>query len=325
MIVPKYWAEGSAQHRVKGRQTTARRFGWSHVSQEEAQVNADSRATDALRRILVGEKLEKREPKVAYNGAEGVPIREEIVAEHGNTIITRNSYGSLCLNTPNVLFADVDFASPSTAQAGCGLMLLLLVPSAWQAWNEGSFKVFVGLLFLSAIVGQLLAWAGQKLYLLLHGGPQTLASRRLATFARSHADWRIRLYRTPAGLRALVMHRTFAPTDSDVTAFFSALGTDPLYVRMCQRQRCFRARVSPKPWRIGIASHLKPRPGIWPVRPERLRERSEWLKAYDEKAAAFASCRFEKELGDGGVNPEAQSVQRLHDQFSRAESELPIA
>ena len=111
MIVPKYWAEGSAQHRVKGRQTTVRRFGWSHVSQEEAQASADSRTADALRRILAGEKLEKREPKVAYNGAEGVPIREEIVVEHGDTIITRNSYGALCLNTPNVLFADVDFAS----------------------------------------------------------------------------------------------------------------------------------------------------------------------------------------------------------------------
>ena len=155
--------------------------------------------------------------------------------------------------------------------------------------------------------------------------PKSWRCRRLLAFARSHPDWRIRLYRTPAGLRALVMHRTFSPTEPDVTAFFSALGTDPLYVKMCQRQRCFRARVSPKPWRIGIASHLKPRPGIWPVRPERLRERSEWLGAYDDTSTAYASCRFEKEIGDGPVNPQVQAVQRLHDQYSRAESDLPIA
>ena len=325
MIVPRYWAEGSAKHRIQGRQTTVRRFGWSHSSLQDAQANADGRAAEALRRILAGEKLQPREPKVPYNGAEGVPIREEIVAEHGDTIITRNSYGALCLNTPNVLFADVDFAPPSTVQAGCSLMFLLLVPAVWQAWNAGSFKVFIGLAVLSAIVGQLLAWAGQKLYLLLSGGPQKLASRRLLSFIKSHPGWRIRLYRTPAGLRALVMHRTFDPCETDVTTFFSALGTDPLYVKMCQRQHCFRARVSPKPWRIGIASHMKPRPGIWPVRPEGLRERSEWLAVYDEKATAFAACRFERELGDGAVNPLAQAVQRLHDQLSRSESDLPIA
>jgi hypothetical protein len=38
-----------------------------------------------------------------YNGAAGVPIREEIVGRHGETVITRNSYGARCLNMPNVL------------------------------------------------------------------------------------------------------------------------------------------------------------------------------------------------------------------------------
>lgn len=325
MIVPRYWAEGAAKHRAQGRQTTVRRFGWSHTSLQDAQASADGRAAEALRRILAGEKLQRRESKVPYNGAEGVPIREEIVAEHGDTIITRNSYGALCLNTPNVLFADVDFAAPSTVQTGCSLMLLLLLPSFWQAWSAGSFKVFIGLAVLSAIVGQLLAWAGQKLYLLLNGGPQKLASRRLLAFIKTHPDWRIRLYRTPAGLRALVMHRTFEPSEPEVAAFFSALGTDPLYVKMCLRQNCFRARVSPKPWRIGIEAHLKPRPGVWPVRPEALPARRAWIDAYQDKAAAFSSCQFDRELGGGQVHSGVQAVQRLHDQLARAESGLPAA
>ena len=44
-----------------------------------------------------------REPRMPYNGAAGVPIREEIVGRHGETVITRNSYGARCLNMPNVL------------------------------------------------------------------------------------------------------------------------------------------------------------------------------------------------------------------------------
>ncbi len=325
MIVPKYWAEGRAHHRASGRQTTIRRFGWSQTSESEAQANADARAAETLRRVLAGEKLLRREPKVAYNGAEGVPIREEIVAEHGETIITRNSYGALCLNTPNVLFADVDFTLPTTIKAGCLLMLVLLVPSIWQAWNAGSVKMFIGFVVLSLLLGQLIAWSGQKLFILLNGGSKNLAARRIRAFIGSHPDWRLRLYRTPAGLRVLAMHRTFQPGEAAVVDFFHALGTDPLYVKMCQRQHCFRARVSPKPWRIGIASHMKPRPGIWPVHPQRMRGRSEWLKAYDEKAVAFASCQFDSELGEGAVHPNVQIVQRLHDQLSRAESGLPIA
>ena len=77
-----------------------RRFGWSDNSQDAAQVNADERAQEALQRLLSGEKLPRREPKVPYNGGEGVPIREEIVSRHGETIITRNSYEARCLNTP---------------------------------------------------------------------------------------------------------------------------------------------------------------------------------------------------------------------------------
>src|SRR5690349_327098 len=108
MIVPTYWAEASARDRKGNRQVTVRRFGWSDVSQEDAQAMADARARDALQRALAGEQLVRREPKVPYNGAQGVPIREEILERYGSAVVTRNAYGARCLNTPDVLFADVD-------------------------------------------------------------------------------------------------------------------------------------------------------------------------------------------------------------------------
>jgi len=275
--------------------------------------------------VLSGEKLIRREPKVPYNGAEGVPIREEIVAEHGETVITRNSYGALCLNTPDVLFADVDFQPAETYKNGCLLMLVLLAPSAWLGWSYGSFKIFLCSVVASALAGQFLAWLGQNLFIILNGGAKNLASRRIRGFVASNPDWRLRLYRTPAGYRVLVTHRTFPPDEPVVSKFFHALGTDPIYVRMCQRQRCFRARVSPKPWRIGIAAHLKPRPGIWPVRPEALAVRQAWVAAYQEKAAEYSSCRFESEFGDGKPDEIAKAVQILHDQLCRADTSLPVA
>lgn len=116
MIVPQFWAEARLQHRAQKKQVTVRRFGWSDLSQEAAQAHADVRVREAFDRILSGEKLPRREHKESYNGAEGLPIREQIVARHGETVITRNSYGALCLNTPNVLFADIDFDDPGPSR-----------------------------------------------------------------------------------------------------------------------------------------------------------------------------------------------------------------
>lgn len=70
---------------------------------------ADERATEALKHYLAGEThLQSREENVGYNGTDGLPIREEILEEHGEVVITRNAYGAHCLNTPNVLFVDMD-------------------------------------------------------------------------------------------------------------------------------------------------------------------------------------------------------------------------
>ena len=113
MIVPQFWAEGRIQERVAGKQITVRRYGWSDESPVAAQAHADQRTRDAFDRIAhKGEKLERRERKLAYNGAEGVPIREEIVERHGDTVVTRNGYGARCLNTPDVLFVDIAFDEP---------------------------------------------------------------------------------------------------------------------------------------------------------------------------------------------------------------------
>jgi hypothetical protein len=109
MIVPRYWAEGKLLRRNAGKQVTMRRFGWSDDSQEDAQKMADTRTEESLQRYLSGERLAKYEPKMAYNGADSVPIREEIVDRRGETILTRNSYGGLCPNTPDVFFIGADF------------------------------------------------------------------------------------------------------------------------------------------------------------------------------------------------------------------------
>lgn len=318
MIIPEHWAEARSQHKVKGQQITVRRFGWSDTSVEDAQAMAQVRADEALRQILSGEPLDHREPKTAYNGADGVPIREEVLSRHGETVITRNAYGARCLNTPDVLFADVDFSTVSSARAVLGTFLVLLVLALGTGWLMGRAEVAL-LGALGALLFPLLVSARiAALYKTLQGGPEALAKKRLNAFLNEHPGWAIRVYRTPAGLRLVATHRTFAAADPQVQAFFEAIGADPVYVRMCLNQRCFRARLSAKPWRIGIAAHMRPRPGLWPVHPDRLPLRQAWVAQYEARAGQYAACRFVERLGSGAEHIDVMPVVSLHDRESRA-------
>lgn len=325
MIVPQFWAEARIQYHSGKRQITVRRFGWSDEGQEEAQAHADARAKEAFQRVATGEKIPRREPKVAYNGAEGVPIREEILRREGDVIITRNAYGAHCLNTPDVLFADVDFATSTPARLTCGMMLVFLALAIWLGWSRHSVKLGLAAAVGSLFAGPIAAGLIHRIWDHLSGGAERRARMRIEAFASSHRDWRLRLYRTPAGFRILAMHRTFEPAEQAVAEFFQAMDTDRVYVRMCANQRCFRARVSPKPWRIGIAQHMRPSPGVWPVAPEKMPLRRQWIEDYERKAESYASCHFITELGQGGVHEKAAAVQRLHDALSRADSGLPMA
>lgn len=335
MIVPKYWAEAVARDRKDGRQITMRRFGWSNLNPDQAQVMADQRAAEALQRALAGIDLPRREPKVAYNGADGVPIREEIISEHGDTVITRNSYGALCLNTPDVLFADVDFDQMPDPAAGSYPMavaigaIILLTLAVFGRFQIVPPAVSVTAL-VCTVVGLMLFERRRKALLKIRieerqQRAEKKARLQISTIGATKPDWKLRVYRTPAGLRVLAMHRLFSPDDTEAAEFFKALDCDPIYVKMCRRQQCFRARVSPKPWRIGIDHRLTPRPGVWPIRVEALPRRKAWVESYDKKAAAFASCRFESEIGRGVAHEKALAVQRLHDRLCAAESGKPIA
>lgn len=326
MIVPEYWAEARLQHRAHRRQVTVRRFGWSDDSQQAAQAHADARVREAMDRILAGEALPRREHKTAYNGAEGLPIREEIVARHGDAVVTRNGYGARCLNTPDVLFIDIDFDDPGPdARLRRSVRYPLLLAAVAIGVATGSWWWGVIALMAALVVAHRLARRIHRRRRARDGGPEGHAQRRIDAFVQAHPDWHLRQYRTPGGLRLLALHRTFDPREAAVKACFDALDADRTFALMCERQRCFRARVSPKPWRIGIGKHLRPRPGVWPIHPARLPERGRWVAQYERVAEGYAACRFMRAYGDGAVDPRADEVRRLHDDLCRADSALPLA
>lgn len=358
MIVPDFWAEAKIKKRVDGRQVTVKRFGWSDESIEDAQQKADSRAEAAMALIAAGKSINRFERKLPYNGSEGVPIREEIVKHIKDSVITRNSYGALCINTPDVLFADIDFQTDPNFKfylfTYIFLVIFLIVLgfgvdfctwtlidlrsklsfSTLQSFLESlpalSFSeclspYFWGILFGITIFTSSMTYLFFKLGNFISGGVQAQAKRKIKKFSKQNPAWNLQVYRTPAGYRVLVLHKTFDPNADETLAFFRALDSDPIYVRMCKNQRCFRARVSPKPWRIGLDSHMKPSSGVWPISPERMPDREKWIEHYDRTARNYASCRFEEHLGSNTINAKAEYIRSIHDKYCKAKTSLTIA
>jgi hypothetical protein len=328
MRIPTYWAEARLQHRERRRTITLRRFGWSDIGDADAQAHADARVREAMDRVLSGETLPRRERRVAYNGAEGVPIREEIVDRHGDSVITRTGYGALCLNTPDVLFADIDFAERSRPRQV--LLSMVCVFAAVAATLIAGLQVSVAAslvvaFFASLLLGVPLPGALRKVVAALRGGRERIALERVRRFVAAHPDWRLRVYRTPAGLRLLALHRRFDPREDAVRACFDALGVDPLYARMCLKQNCFRARVTPKPWRMGLPRLHPPYSAAWRPEHAALPARRAWVESYDREAQGYAACRHLETLGSGATDADAESVRVLHDLICQAERDLPLA
>jgi len=331
MLVPRFWAEHRIQLREgRGPQTTIRRWGWSGSSQTEAEQHARQRAEAVAAEVQAGKKLslaERRERKVAYNGADGVPIREEVLRDHPDldAVVTRNQYGAHCLNVRDVLFADVDLepgAAQGDADGVVGCLGFLLAAAGAGVVTQGWW--WPGLLLFAVALG-LYLWRRLR----RRRQRQRLASpewisRRADQWCAEHPSWSLHLYRTPAGYRLLATHAVFDPGGEDTAAFFQFFAVDPRFARMCRAQRCFRARLTGKPWRMGVKGRMGW--GAWPPTTDKaMARREEWITRYEMAAAGFSACRFIAQVGAAVEHPRATAIRHLHDESCRARTDLPLA
>lgn len=324
MLIPRYWARGTAQATAPdGRRIPIHIWRASRGSQAEAETLAADAAQRIAARIARGEGFPER---YSYGDR---PLREEVVREIPGpgadpaVALTRNSYGALVLNAARVFFIDVDTPSggaPGAAAAPGAPAAALLdtplgkavteaLPSSVRSLVEGFFGRGGGSTPAPAPAPR-------------PATPADAAVQRLRDWLGSRPDWSVRVYATSAGLRYLVTHAPFEATDPETVAAMQALGADPQYIRLCRAQKSFRARLTPKPWRM----HMENPPVRFPYESaEDERVMREWTARYDQAAQRFATCRFLEVIGSGREHPEVVEVVRLHDQHTRATSGLPLA
>jgi hypothetical protein len=141
-------------------------------------------------------------------------------------------------------------------------------------------------------------------------------------WVRRHPGLGVRVYRTAAGLRCLVITDTFDPADRSTQAMMESLGGDPLYIRLCHHQESFRARLTPKHWRCNIDAPPSRYPWESAMAEQVYRN---WERMYAQVSSGYAVCRLVAEYGDYRVHPDVMPILTLHDRACNVQSTLELA
>ena len=286
MKIPKHWGKGTAQSLDgKGKVASFSCWHWSEISEADARHRARDKAEQILAKWLAGEKLN------AYSYGER-PLREEIVQVISNrrkneiALVTRNSYGALVLNAANAMFIDIDFDPSPGSLSGC----------------------------LLGIFG--------NLFRKKRAARENEQIQGIQRWAEAHRELGIRVYRTYAGLRCLITNLTFDPVHPNTTEMMKELVCDPLYIKLCRQQECFRARLTPKPWRCRIDKPAVRYPFEAPQDEQRFRQ---WEDNYRQAAFQYAVCEMVTQIGSLQVHPDIEPILSLHDQFCCSGQGLALA
>ena len=290
MHIPRIWERQSVEGvNARGDQVHATAWGWSESSPEEARQRAKKSATRVLNWLSTD--FQGQAP-LHYGYDQRLP-REEIIKEYVDqqgeplAFVSRNQYGSLILNTRDLMFIDVDIPQPP---------------------SQGPFAFFKNL------------FGGKKSP--PPADPAADLFARIRETAMQHGETGFRVYRTHSGFRLMVTNEQFPADSSRAQLFLREFQADPLYVRMCKNQQCFRARLTPKPWRC----YVRMPPTKYPFADaEAEAVYRSWEKTYNDGVQDYRTAQLVQSIGDESILPEFEELLELHDRLCKVHASEPLA
>ena len=139
--------------------------------------------------------------------------------------------------------------------------------------------------------------------------------RNLAT--TKYKDYGFRTYETYQGARVIVLGGSFDPRNSETKKMMDEFNCDPLYTTLCNKQGCFRARLTPKPYRMKMSPYKVNFP-----REDVDTEFQHWLAQYERESRNFSVCKF---IGQVGASQYMNDVVRLHDEITGVDYSQKLA
>lgn len=132
-----------------------------------------------------------------------------------------------------------------------------------------------------------------------------------------YAGFGFRIYETYQGARVIVTGRAFDARERETQSLMRDFNVDPLYAAICRTQGCFRARLTPKPWRMKIKAYKVkfPREAVDT-------QLVQWLEMYEQASKGYSVCKF---IENVGASYGTSETIRLHDEVTAAHSHFPLA
>ncbi len=143
---------------------------------------------------------------------------------------------------------------------------------------------------------------------------------RIQTTHQQYPDLNFIIYQTFAGFRIIITGLSYQD-ETKIRTLFTALHTDKLYARLCHIQQCFRARLTPKPWRC--QSPVPPH--RFPYSTDQQSAFNDWLAGYEKNSAKYAVCYKFMQLGKHPIESDVETVIARHDDYVLQRGRKPLA
>ncbi len=296
MKIARYWVRDSATSSDRhGNTEQAVAWGWSESNEHEARQRARAAAKRIADWLTNGKGDSGPGGEYAYLTR---PAREEILQELGDNgqgpaaVITRNRYGAMVLNTRDLMFIDADIPKPPPQPIGSALLSAL-----------------------GRVFGRGAATPPPP-------DPALEVLERIRVWSADNPGVALTVYRTAAGFRCMVTNQAIGARSELSESILEGLDSDPLYRRLCKSQECFRARLTPKPWRVGLPQPTHEFPFEDAAREA---EHRGWVRDYDTASKGFATCARVETLGPAETEEVLAPLIELHDRVTMCDSGLPLA
>lgn len=133
-----------------------------------------------------------------------------------------------------------------------------------------------------------------------------------------HENLGFRIYETFKGYRIIVTGKKFNAQSKESADLMNAFYADRLYQMLCKKQNCYRARLTPKPYRMKFKAHKV----IFPNRTDiQEGEHKSWVERYNEESNKYSSCHFIKSYGMHTTN----QIIEYHDRMTNTRQKKLLA
>lgn len=290
MRIPRFWAVADGSDTgPRGERLFRQTWGWSMSSAAEALAVAHERLSSALASVRAGTRLDDYYPQTPLRE----PILDELIVDDEQVlVVTRNRYGAEILNTDRILIADVDL--PELKQEEGGSLLRRMFRRSTAGADPSA-------------------------------EPPPVVERlgTLANWASANPALGVIVYRTASGLRVFITGVDDSASSTHGERILAELGADSIYRELCRAHGTFRARLTPKPWRLPRIKSPRDR---WPfVEDSAERRFHRWLARYEATARDYAVCRRLATYGPAPSTLESQIIQLHDDRTGVASAPLPLA